>query len=142
MASNCSKSLETTELHSILRLPPASDSAPAPRPSSCSSTRKPRPKAQTKALWSYNYCTNVHKTLRLAQEDLGNFVHCDKTRKHSDTSAASRSNICSSTRNSIPQGPCSKNWPWRPLGAALRMHDTRSEPARPRIFHDSLTIVL
>lgn len=49
--------------------------------------KAPAEQTQTKALWDYDFRTNVHKALktkRLNTEDLNDFVHCYQTRKETD----------------------------------------------------------
>lgn len=72
--------LETTELHTILRLPTGIFYANGVKANVLFFTNKAASKeAQTKDVWIYDYRTNVHHTLKkkpLTEADLQDFVKC------------------------------------------------------------------
>jgi len=80
--------LETFNFHTLLRLPTGIWYSPGVKANVLFFDKKaPAKQAQTKALWVYDYRTNVHKTLKtkkLTREDLDDFVHCYKNRKETD----------------------------------------------------------
>lgn len=76
------KLLETTDLHTILRLPTGIFYAQGVKANVLFFDNKPASKhAWTKEVWIYDYRTNVHHTLKknpLKFEDLADFVDCYK----------------------------------------------------------------
>jgi type I restriction enzyme M protein len=76
------KLLETTELHTILRLPTGIFYAQGVKANVLFFDNKPAsPEPWTKAVWYYDYRTNVHHTLKkkpLRFEDLRDFIDCYK----------------------------------------------------------------
>ena len=74
------KLLETTDLHTILRLPTGIFYKPGVKANVIFFDKKPAsPKTQTKEVWVYDFRTNVHFTLKqnpMTEEDLEDFVKC------------------------------------------------------------------
>lgn len=74
------KLLETTDLHTILRLPTGIFYAQGVKANVMFFDNKPASKsAQTKEVWVYDYRTNIHHTLKknpLKFEDLKDFIAC------------------------------------------------------------------
>ena len=74
------KLLETTDLHTILRLPTGIFYANGVKANVLFFDGKPSSKdAWTKEVWVYDYRTNIHHTLKknpLQLEDLADFIHC------------------------------------------------------------------
>lgn len=74
------KLLETTDLHTILRLPTGIFYAQGVKANVIFFDSKPASKEnQTKEVWYYDYRTNIHHTLKknqLKKEDLDDFIKC------------------------------------------------------------------
>lgn len=74
------KLIETTDLHTILRLPTGIFYAQGVKANVIFFDNRPgSPKAQTKEVWFYDYRTNVHHTLKkkpMTYEDLRDFLAC------------------------------------------------------------------
>jgi len=74
------KLLETTDLHTILRLPTGIFYAQGVKANVIFFDSKPASKEnQTKEIWYYDYRTNIHHTLKknqLKKEDLDDFIKC------------------------------------------------------------------
>lgn len=74
------KLLETTDLHTILRLPTGIFYKPGVKANVLFFDRKPAgPETQTKEVWIYDFRTNVHFTLKqhpMTDEDLADFIKC------------------------------------------------------------------
>jgi type I restriction enzyme M protein len=81
------KLLETTDLHTILRLPTGIFYAQGVKANVVFFDNKPASKSvQTKEIWVYDYRTNVHHTLKknpLKVEDLSDFIMCYNTNNRS-----------------------------------------------------------
>ena len=79
---------ETFNFHTLLRLPTGIWNSPSVKANVLFFDKKALAKqAQTKALWVYDYRTNVHKTLKtkkLTRHDLNDFVQRYKNRKQTD----------------------------------------------------------
>jgi len=80
--------LEGFDFHTLLRLPTGIWYSPGVKANVLFFDKKPASRtAQTRALWVYDYRTNVHKTLktkRLASADLDDFVHCYRERRETE----------------------------------------------------------
>ncbi len=80
--------LEGFNFHTLLRLPTGIWYSPGVKANVLFfDKRAASKKAQTKALWVYDYRTNVHKTLKtkqLVRPDLDDFVRCYHERKESE----------------------------------------------------------
>lgn len=81
------KLLETTELHTILRLPTGIFYAQGVKANVLFFDNRPASKEHaTKEVWYYDYRTNIHHTLKrkpLRLEDLGEFIDCyNPTNRH------------------------------------------------------------
>ena len=74
------KLLETTDLHTILRLPTGIFYKPGVKANVIFFDKRPAsPKRQTKEVWIYDFRTNVHFTLKqnpMGDDDLKDFVAC------------------------------------------------------------------
>lgn len=74
------KLLETTDLHTILRLPTGIFYKPGVKANVLFFDRKPAgPEIQTKEVWVYDFRTNIHFTLKqhpMTDEDLVDFIKC------------------------------------------------------------------
>lgn len=74
------KLLETTDLHTILRLPTGIFYKPGVKANVLFFDRKPAgPEIQTKEVWIYDFRTNIHFTLKqhpMTDEDLVDFIKC------------------------------------------------------------------
>ena len=74
------KLLETTDLHTILRLPTGIFYKPGVKANVLFFDRKPAgPETQTKEVWIYDFRTNIHFTLKqhpMTDEDLADFIKC------------------------------------------------------------------
>ena len=74
------KLLQTTDLHTILRLPTGIFYKPGVKANVIFFDNRPgSPQHQTKEVWIYDYRTNIHHTLKknpLKSEDLDDFVKC------------------------------------------------------------------
>lgn len=74
------KLLETTDLHTILRLPTGIFYKPGVKANVLFFDRKPAgPETQTKEVWIYDFRTNIHFTLKqhpMTDEDLTDFIKC------------------------------------------------------------------
>lgn len=74
------KLLETTDLHTILRLPTGIFYKPGVKANVIFFDKRPAsPKAQTKEVWVYDFRTNVHFTLKknpMTESDLSDFIKC------------------------------------------------------------------
>lgn len=74
------KLLETTDLHTILRLPTGIFYKPGVKANVLFFDRKPAgPETQTKEIWIYDFRTNIHFTLKqhpMTDEDLADFIKC------------------------------------------------------------------
>lgn len=74
------KLLETTDLHTILRLPTGIFYKPGVKANVVFFDKRPAsPKAQTKEVWVYDFRTNVHFTLKknpMTESDLSDFIKC------------------------------------------------------------------
>lgn len=80
--------LENFNFHTILRLPTGIWYSPGVKANVLFFDKRPASKdVQTKALWIYDYRTNVHKTLKqkpLTDADLQDFVSCYRERKETE----------------------------------------------------------
>lgn len=86
------KLLETTDLHTILRLPTGIFYKPGVKANVLFFDRKPAgPETQTKEVWIYDFRTNIHFTLKqhpMTDEDLADFIKCynpDNRHKRTET---------------------------------------------------------
>ena len=74
------KLLQTTELHTILRLPTGIFYKPGVKANALFFDKRPAsPQMQTKDIWIYDFRTNVHFTLKqhpMTDADLEDFIHC------------------------------------------------------------------
>ena len=74
------KLLETTDLHTILRLPTGIFYKPGVKANVIFFDKRPAsPETQTKEIWFYDFRTNIHFTLKqhpMAEADLEDFVKC------------------------------------------------------------------
>lgn len=74
------KLLETTDLHTILRLPTGIFYRPGVKANVIFFEKRPaNPEMQTKEVWVYDFRTNVHFTLKkhpMTEENLADFVRC------------------------------------------------------------------
>ena len=74
------KLLETTDLHTILRLPTGIFYKPGVKANVIFFDKRPAsPEIQTKEIWIYDFRTNVHFTLKqhpMTDEDLVDFIRC------------------------------------------------------------------
>lgn len=74
------KLLETTELHTILRLPTGIFYKPGVKANVIFFDKRPAsPEKQTKEVWIYDFRTNIHFTLKqnpLSEKDLEDFIKC------------------------------------------------------------------
>ena len=74
------KLLETTELHTILRLPTGIFYKPGVKANVIFFDKRPAgPEMQTKEVWIYDFRTNIHFTLKqnpLSEKDLEDFIKC------------------------------------------------------------------
>ncbi len=74
------KLLETTDLHTILRLPTGIFYKPGVKANVIFFDKRPAsPEMQTKEIWFYDFRTNIHFTLKqhpMAEADLEDFVKC------------------------------------------------------------------
>lgn len=74
------KLLETTDLHTILRLPTGIFYKPGVKANVLFFDKRPAsPDRQTNEVWIYDFRTNIHFTLKqhpLTYEDLADFLHC------------------------------------------------------------------
>ncbi|MGL4943781.1 MAG: N-6 DNA methylase [Thermoguttaceae bacterium] len=79
------KLLETTNLHTVLRLPTGIFYKPGVKANVIFFDKRPAsPKRQTKEVWFYDFRTNVHFTLKknpLTFADLAEFIQCYKPEK-------------------------------------------------------------
>ncbi len=80
--------LESFNFHTLLRLPTGIWYSPGVKANALFFDKKPASKeAQTRALWVYDYRTNIHKTLKtkkLVNADLDDFVQCYQDRKETE----------------------------------------------------------
>ncbi len=80
--------LEGFNFHTLLRLPTGIWYSPGVKANVLFFDKRPASReAQTKALWVYDYRTNIHKTLktkRLSESDFDEFVRCYKDRKETE----------------------------------------------------------
>ncbi len=80
------KLLETTDLHTILRLPTGIFYKPGVKANVLFFDRKPAgPETQTKEVWIYDFRTNIHFTLKqhpMTDEDLADFIKCYNPENH------------------------------------------------------------
>jgi type I restriction enzyme M protein len=80
--------LEGFDFHTLLRLPTGIWYSPGVKANVLFFDKRPASRdVQTKALWVYDYRTNVHKTLktkRLVQGDFDDFVQCYRDRKETE----------------------------------------------------------
>ena len=78
------KLLQTTDLHTILRLPTGIFYKPGVKANVIFFDRKPAsPESQTKEVWVYDFRTNVHFTLKqnpMKESDLEDFIQCYNTK--------------------------------------------------------------
>lgn len=91
------KLLETTDLHTILRLPTGIFYRPGVKANVLFFDKKPAsPEAQTKEVWVYDLRTNVHFTLKknpMTDADLQDFIQCyNPSNRHNRTETWSESN--------------------------------------------------
>ena len=91
------KLLETTDLHTILRLPTGIFYRPGVKANVLFFDKKPAsPEAQTKEVWVYDLRTNVHFTLKknpMTGADLQDFIQCyNPSNRHNRTETWSESN--------------------------------------------------
>ena len=91
------KLLETTDLHTILRLPTGIFYRPGVKANVLFFDNKPAsPEAQTKEVWIYDLRTNVHFTLKknpMTGADLQDFIQCyNPSNRHNRTETWSESN--------------------------------------------------
>lgn len=74
------KLLETTDLHTILRLPTGIFYKPGVKANVIFFDKRPAsPEMQTKEVWIYDFRTNIHFTLKqhpMTEDDLADFVKC------------------------------------------------------------------
>ena len=74
------KLLETTNLHTILRLPTGIFYKPGVKANVIFFDKRPAsPEVQTKEVWIYDFRTNMHFTLKkkpMSYDDLKDFIHC------------------------------------------------------------------
>ena len=89
--------LETTDLHTILRLPTGIFYRPGVKANVLFFDKKPAsPEAQTKEVWVYDLRTNVHFTLKknpMTDADLQDFIQCyNPSNRHNRTETWSESN--------------------------------------------------
>lgn len=74
------KLLETTDLHTILRLPTGIFYKPGVKANVIFFDKRPAsPERQTKEVWVYDFRTNIHFTLKqhpMTDADLEDFIHC------------------------------------------------------------------
>ena len=74
------KLLQTTDLHTILRLPTGIFYKPGVKANVIFFDKKPAsPERQTKEIWIYDFRTNIHFTLKqhpMSDEDLKDFISC------------------------------------------------------------------
>ena len=74
------KLLQTTDLHTILRLPTGSFYKPGVKANVIFFDKKPAsPERQTKEIWIYDFRTNIHFTLKqhpMSDDDLKDFISC------------------------------------------------------------------
>ena len=74
------KLLETTDLHTILRLPTGIFYKPGVKANVIFFDKRPAsPEWQTKEVWVYDFRTNIHFTLKqhpMTDTDLGDFIRC------------------------------------------------------------------
>lgn len=74
------KLLETTDLHTILRLPTGIFYKPGVKANVIFFDKRPAsPEKQTKEVWIYDFRTNIHFTLKqnpLSEQDLEDFIKC------------------------------------------------------------------
>ena len=80
--------LEDFNFHTLLRLPTGIWYSPGVKANVLFFDKRPASRdVQTKALWVYDYRTNVHKTLktkRLADGDFDDFIHCYHERQETE----------------------------------------------------------
>ncbi|MEZ7599258.1 N-6 DNA methylase [Streptococcus sp. 27098_8_69] len=91
------KLLETTDLHTILRLPTGIFYKPGVKANVLFFDKRPAsPEAQTKEVWVYDLRTNVHFTLKknpMTGADLQDFIQCyNPSNRHNRTETWSESN--------------------------------------------------
>lgn len=91
------KLLETTDLHTILRLPTGIFYKPGVKANVLFFDRKPAgPETQTKEVWIYDFRTNTHFTLKqhpMTDEDLADFIKCyNPENRHKRTETWSEEN--------------------------------------------------
>lgn len=91
------KLLETTDLHTILRLPTGIFYKPGVKANVLFFDRKPAgPEIQTKEVWVYDFRTNIHFTLKqhpMTDEDLVDFIKCyNPENRHKRTETWSEEN--------------------------------------------------
>lgn len=91
------KLLETTDLHTILRLPTGIFYKPGVKANVLFFDRKPAgPETQTKEVWIYDFRTNIHFTLKqhpMTDEDLADFIKCyNPENRHKRTETWSEEN--------------------------------------------------
>ncbi len=91
------KLLETTDLHTILRLPTGIFYKPGVKANVFFFDRKPAgPEIQTKEVWVYDFRTNIHFTLKqhpMTDEDLADFIKCyNPENRHKRTETWSEEN--------------------------------------------------
>ena len=80
------KLLQTSDLHTILRLPTGIFYKPGVKANVIFFDRRPAsPEVQTKDIWIYDFRTNIHFTLKqhpLTDADLEDFIQCYKPENH------------------------------------------------------------
>ena len=80
------KLLQTTDLHTILRLPTGIFYKPGVKANVIFFDKKPAsPKMQTKEIWIYDFRTNIHFTLKqhpMTDADLLDFISCYNPKNH------------------------------------------------------------
>ncbi len=91
------KLLETTDLHTILRLPTGIFYKPGVKANVIFFDKRPAsPERQTKEVWVYDFRTNVHFTLKqhpMADADLEDFIRCyDPENRHQRSETWSEEN--------------------------------------------------
>ena len=91
------KLLETTDLHTILRLPTGIFYKPGVKANVIFFDKRPAsPEMQTKEIWIYDFRTNVHFTLKqhpMTDGDLDNFIRCyNPKNRHERTETWSEEN--------------------------------------------------
>jgi type I restriction enzyme M protein len=91
------KLLETTDLHTILRLPTGIFYKPGVKANVIFFDKRPAsPETQTKEVWIYDFRTNIHFTLRqhpMTEADLEDFVSCYHPKnRHERTETYSKDN--------------------------------------------------